>query len=102
MSIFTNFEMLAFNLTNKIIGAPTTYTPAAAPSTPKTINAVFEMQFVEASGVQMQKPCVRIYLADLPAYPQKMDRILNGAIVYVVEVIQPDSFGGATLYLKKQ
>lgn len=101
MSIFTNFEMLAFNLTNKIIGAPTTYTPAAAPSTPKTINAVFEMAFVEAAGVQTQKPTVRIYLADLLAYPQKNDTIVNGAISYKVEVVQPDSFGGATLVLKK-
>ena len=101
MSIFSNFEALAFNITNKIIGAPTTYTPALAPSTPVKINAVFEQGFIEAQGVQTQKPIVRVFLADLPAYPQKNDTILNGVIAYKVEIVQPDSFGGATLVLKK-
>lgn len=81
------------------MGDEITYTPNAG--SPLAIKGVFDNAAVAVEGVISIRPIVRIVLSDLESEPLRGDQVTINSTDYTVSEVEPDSFGGATLILKK-
>lgn len=95
--MFKALEDMALGITQGYFGEAATFTHDNVET---EIKAVFSKQWIESGDVSTYQMTCRIVLSDLAQEPGPSDTITRGSIIYGIDVVQPDGFGGAVLVLK--
>lgn len=88
----------------RLLGEQATYTPKGGSPLPEPVLVVFDDAHVSQVDGAMREvstisPTCTLNLADLPAEPRQGDSLDILGTTYLVDDVQPDGLGGASLLL---
>jgi hypothetical protein len=92
-------ESSILNITTSVFGQDITFTPQSG--SVSTIKGVFSNAFIEVNGISTVAPALRVDLSDFDSPPLVGDSVTINLLVYSIDDIQPDGYGGAALILHR-